>query len=221
MIKTAKISLAALLTVLFAFSANAVEIRVGVSAGFAQLEASGQETLKDSSNVTKATEQANAIIPSIFAELTADNGLGLGYDMIAGSADLTGSTKTRNLQRHDDTGTNKANAEVDGVTTLYLIKMFEKGLYVKAGLSSADVNTKETLGSGSTYKNISVDGKHFGIGMERVSDGGLFLRAGLEHTDFDTLNLTGSQSGASSTSFNKIKADIDMTAAKLSVGKRF
>lgn len=221
MIKLAKISLAALLSVLFAFSANAIDVRVGVSAGFAQLEASGTETLKDSSGTTNLTEQANAVIPSIFAEISADNGLGFGYDWISGSADLAGSTKTRNLQRHDDSGTNKANAEVDGVTTLYLIKMFGNGLYIKAGLSEADVNTKETLSSGSTYKNVSVDGHHFGIGMERENDAGLFIRAGLEHTEFDTLNLTGSQEGGTSGSYNKIKADIDITAAKLSVGKRF
>ena len=57
--------------------------------------------------------------------------------------------------------------------------------------------------------------------MERENDAGLFIRAGLEHTEFDTLNLTGSQEGGTSGSYNKIKADIDITAAKLSVGKRF
>ena len=222
MIKTAKISLAALITVLFAFNANAVEVRVGVSAAYAQLEASGTETLKDTSGVTSHTEQANAVIPSLFGELAMDNGFGIGYDLISGSADLAGSVRSTTLDGPDgDSGTNKANAEVDGVSTLYLIKMFGNGLYIKAGLSEADVNTLETLASGSTYGNKSVDGNMYGIGFERANDSGIFIRAGVEYTDFDTLNLTSGVADAVTATTNKIKADVDMTTAKFSLGKRF
>ena len=162
----------------------------------------------------------------MFAELSMDNGLGIGYDLIAGSADLTGSTKNTIMTADafnagGDTGNNKANAEVDGVHTVYLIKTFGTGLYVKAGISQADVNTKETLDSGTSYGNKSVDGKMFGAGIHKVNDSGIFFRAGVEYTDFDTINLTGSEVGGTALSFNKIKADVDMAAAKFSIGKAF
>jgi len=211
-----------LLTIL---PSNAVEVRVGVSASYAQLEASGSETLKDSAGVTTLTEQANAVIPSIFAELSMDNGFGIGIDVISGSADLAGSTKsTTNVAdplQGGDEGTNKANAEVDGITTVYLTKMFKSGFYVRAGTASADINTKESLASGSVYKNSSVDGKMFGLGFEKSNDAGIFFRAGVDYTDFDTINLVGSQVGGTAGSFNKIKADVDVTAAKFSIGKKF
>tara|TARA_B110001452_G_scaffold182466_1_gene153286 strand:+ start:119 stop:793 length:675 start_codon:yes stop_codon:yes gene_type:complete len=223
--KTIKIAITALfVSALMVLPSNSVEVRIGVSAGYAQLEASGTETLKDSAATTTTTEQANAVIPSMFAELAMDNGFGLGYDMISGSADLSGSTKTRRLSgggTGDDSGTNKASAEVDGVHTVYLIKTFGSGLFVKAGMSSADVNTTEVLSSGSKYGNKSIDGKMYGVGFEKVNDAGIFFRAGVEYTDFDTINLTGDQAGAATTAFNKIKADVDMTSAKFSIGKVF
>ena len=224
MIKLTKISLIALMSVVFAFSSNAAEFRLGVSGGFAHIEASGSETLKDSAAATTITEQANAIIPSLFAELATDGGFGLGVDYVAGSADLAGSTRSRTLDGNDsqDSGTNSANAEVDGLTTVYLIKTFDNGFFLKAGVTEADVNTKETLSSGSEYGNKSVDGSHFGIGMQRNNDNGLFFRFALEHTDFDTLKLEGSQEGvASSGSFNEISASVDITSAKFSIGKAF
>jgi len=226
--KTIKIAITALfVSALMVLPSNSVEVRIGFSAGYAQLEASGTETLKDTSATTTTTEQANALIPSMFAELSMDNGLGLGYDLIAGSADLTGSTKTRRLDggsypgTGDDSGTNKANAEVDGIHTVYLIKTFGSGLYVKAGMSQADVNTTEVLSTGSVYGNKSVDGKMFGAGFHKVNDSGIFFRAGVEYTDFDTVNLIGDQVGGTAGSFNKIKADVDMATAKFSIGKAF
>ena len=223
--KTIKFAITALfVSALMVLPSNSMEIRIGASAGYAQLEASGSETLKDSAAVTTTTEQANAMIPSLFAELAMDNGFGLGYDMISGSADLSGSTKTRRLSgggTGDDSGTNKASAEVDGVNTVYLIKTFGSGLFVKAGISSADINTTEVLSSGSKYGNKSVDGTMYGVGFEKVNDSGIFFRAGVEYTDFDTINLTADQAGATATSFNKVKADVDMTTAKFSIGKLF
>ena len=223
--KTIKIAITALfVSALMVLPSNSVEVRIGISAGYASLEAAGVETLKDVSTTTSTTEQANALIPSIFAELAMDNGFGIGYDHISGTADLSGSTRTKRFSAPgtgDDSGTNKASAEVDGVQTVYLIKTFGTGLYLKAGMSSADVNTTEVLSTGSKYGNKSLDGKMFGLGYHKTNDSGIFFRAGVEHTDFDTLNLTGSEEGGTAGSFNKIKADVDMTTAKFSIGKAF
>jgi hypothetical protein len=225
--KKLRLLIAALfVTSLMSFSVMAAEVRIGVSAGFAHIEASGSETLKDSAVVTAHTEQTNAIIPSFFAELAMDNGLGIGYDYISADPDLAASERSNTLtattdDNTSDTGTNKANASIDKLSTVYLIKTFESGFLVKAGLTGADVTTKETLASGSTYGNKSVDGKMFGIGYGAKLDSGVFFRTAIEVTDYDTLNLTSGVADAVTGTTNTIKADIDTTVAKFSVGKAF
>ena len=213
------------LVMTFAFIApSTADVRIGLSAAVAQIDADGSETLKDSGTIKNHSEQANAIIPSGFLELSHSSGFGIGVDLVTGSADLAASARSRIMVAEggaEDSGTNKANAEVDGITSVYLIKTFDSGFFVKLGTAEADVNTVETLDSGSAYKNASVDGTHYGAGFERVGDNGVFFRTALEHTDFDSLSLTGSQVGGTSGSFNKIKASVDVTTAKFSVGKKF
>ena len=212
---------------LMALPAVAVEFRVGISAGLAGIEATGTETLKDSSKKTAHNEDAVAVVPSFFTELAMDNGLGIGYDRVAGSASFDAKTKNNDTKDAagavvgNDTGTNKASADVDGLDTIYLIKKFNSGLLIKFGKTSADVKTIETLNTGTTYGNKSVNGTTIGIGWETSNDNGLFVRTSVESTSFDSLKLTGTQAGADAASFNKIDADIDMTMAKVSVGKVF
>ena len=219
-----KITLIAVISsVLMVLPSNAVDFRIGVAAQFAQIESSGSETLKDTAKVTSTTVEANAIVPSLFAELAMDNGFGVGIDHISGASDLVGSSKTSNngASTGEDTGSQVASAEVDGITAMYFIKSFDNGLFIKAGTASADINTKETLATGSTYGNKSVDGTHYGIGYERSNDSGLFVRTMYEHTDFDTITLTGTEVGGTASSFNTIKANVDVTAIKFAVGKKF
>ena len=223
--KKLKITLISILaSAVMTVSSYSLDVKIGLSAGFAALEASGTETLKDSSVVTSHTEQANAIIPSIFVEVAMDNGFGIGLDSVTGSADLAGSAHTRTNvadAASDDAGTQSAQAEVTSIRTAYLIKQFQNGLLIKIGRASADVNTLETLGTGTAYGNKSVDGSHIGIGYQAINDSGIFFRASVENTNFDTLSLTGDSAGASATSFNVIKADIDVQTAKFSIGKSF
>ena len=223
--KKLKITLISILaSAVMTVSSYSMDFKIGLSAGFAALEASGTETLKDSSAVTSHTEQANAVIPSIFIEVAMDNGFGIGLDSVTGSADLAGSAHTRTNVADlapDDAGTQSAQAEVKSIRTAYLIKQFQNGLLVKFGSATADVNTLETLATGTAYGNVSVDGTHAGIGYQTISDNGLFFRATVENTNFDTISLTGSQVGGTSGSFNVIKADVDVQMAKFSIGKSF
>merc|ERR1711935_367511 len=104
------------------------------------------------------------------------------------------------------TGTNKTSADVDGLDTIYLIKKFESGLLVKFGRTSANVKTIETLSTGTTYGDKSVDGTTIGIGWETANDSGLFVRTSVESTSFDSLKLTGTEAGADTASFNTVDA---------------
>ena len=109
---------------------------------------------------------------------------------------------------------------LNGLTT-YLIKSLDSGFLIKVGMASADINTKETLGTGSTYGNKSVDGAHYGIGYDINRDSGAFVRTSLEHTDFDEITLKSGVADAVTGTFNNVKANVDVTMVKFSIGKKF
>lgn len=223
--KILKISAISFICALLTISTATAEVRLGLSAGFAHLEVDGKETLKDTSVITTHSEQANVIIPSIFAEFATDGGFGIGFDWVPGSADLSASNRTRiangQAGQGNDTGNNVANAEIDGLSTIYLHKTFSSGMFLKVGHSSADVNTTETLASGSTYGNTSVDGVVLGLGFTNSTDSGAFFRASVEYTDYDDISLTSQVADAVTATTNKIDASVDATVAKLSIGKSF
>jgi hypothetical protein len=198
---------------------NAVEKRIGVAVGYTNVEGDGTETLKDSGKKASKTVDDNTIIPSIFFELAADNGFGLGIEHVPGTADI--GTGSRADDDEDTAGGNKASAEIDGLTSLYAIKTFDNGFFLKAGMTQTDVITKETLNTGSTYGNKSVNGKLIGIGMHKTNDAGLFFRASAEYTAYDSFKLTSGVADAVSGTKNTIDADIDTTAFKISIGKAF
>ena len=83
-------------------------------------------------------------------------------------------------------------------------------------MSSIDVTTKETTNgtNGGTYSNASLDGTNLGIGLKGVTASNIIWKLAYEETDFDTLNLT-------STTSNKISANLDTSAISLSLGYRF
>jgi len=202
---------------------NSIEKRIGIAAGFTSVSADGTETLKDSAAKHTTEAEENTIIPSLFAELAMDNGFGLGIEHVPGAADINSSarSKTNDKLGTNDSGTNKASAEIDGLLSVYLIKSFDSGFFVKAGQSSTTVNTKEVLDTGSKYKNADIDGTLLGLGFHKASDTGLFFRVSGEYTDYDDIKLTSQTADAVSGTTNKITASVDTVAFKLSVGKAF
>ena len=202
---------------------NSIEKRIGIAAGFTSVSADGTETLKDSGAKHTTEAEENTIIPSLFAELAMDNGFGLGIEHVPGAADINSSarSKTNDKLGTNDSGTNKASAEIDGLTSIYIIKTFQNGLFVKAGQTSTTVNTKEVLSTGSTYKNADVDGTVLGLGMHKTNDNGFFYRVSGEYTDYDTIKLTSGVADAVSGTVNTISANVDTVAFKVSIGKAF
>ena len=202
---------------------NSIEKRIGIAAGFTSVSADGTETLKDSGAKHTTEAEENTIIPSLFAELAMDNGFGLGIEHVPGAADINSSarSKTNDKLGTNDSGTNKASAEIDGLTSIYVIKTFQNGLFVKAGQTSTTVNTKEVLSTGSTYKNADVDGTVLGLGMHKTNDNGFFYRVSGEYTDYDSIKLTSGTADAATGKVNTISANVDTVAFKVSIGKAF
>ena len=220
-----KITIIAASIMLLVFAnVNAAEKRIGVSGAFTQFSSDGTETMKSSGTKTSKTQDENVVVPSIFIEVANDNGLAIGLDFMPIEAELGSGTNARTDTDTDDAsdtaGNNKVSAELTSHTTLYLSKSLgDNGAYLKGGLAMATIDTTETLATGSKYGNEDVTGLLIGLGINRDNANGTFFRSELTYTDYEdvTINGTADSDGVK----NKIDADIDAVAFRISIGKAF
>ena len=200
-------------------------ISVGISASLADIQTDGKEILKHSGNETTASISDSAVIPSVFVEYNSNilNGLTIGIDYVPEDANMGSKSVTKTDTDEDDasdtSGTNKADAELTDLITVYLeLPLGDEGFYVKAGASHVLVNTKETLATGGTYENQSVGGVMGGVGLRKLGLGGTnaFMKMEVSYTDFHEVKL--SDTGRTGT---QIIADVDAVQGKISLGYRF
>ena len=90
--------------------------------------------------------------------------------------------------------------------------------FARLGIVRASVDTTETLATGTTYGNEDVNGFVIGYGVQKSGEGS-FVRLEGTYTMYDDLTFNGSLDGDSVR--NKVEAEIDALALKLSVGKSF
>ncbi len=207
------------LITMFTFLGKAyAEMSYGVSLAFTEINASGTET--EGTEQTNADVDNSVIVPSLFAEYAMTDSLSIGLDFIPLSADVSDSTKTRNDTETSVSGTadetttartNKAQAELENHTTLYVNYMWNDMYYVKAGMAFVTLNTTESLGTGSKYGNEDIYAGVFGIGAK--SDNHRFE---LLYTDYEDISLTSSVARTDVTVNNKIEADLDTVMFKYS-----
>ena len=196
--------------------ANA-DVRFGVSAAYTQIEADGTETEGGEKNSASASH--DVIIPSLFIELEGDK-FALGLDYIPIDADVSDKTKSRTDTEKSVTGNKattsttreqKANAELSDHLTLYATYKLTDTFYVKGGMALVSLDTTESLGTGSKYGNVDIDGVLYGFGF---TDGNSRLE--LAYTDYDDINLTSTVARTGVTTNNKISADLDTLSLKYS-----
>ena len=200
-------------------SANAFAgVNIGISGAFTMLESTGTETTKSSSEKNNGSKDETVIVPSLFIEMQAANGIAIGLDYVPGEAEL--GSGTGDNDDAETSGANKASAELVSHNTLYvLVPVGDAGMYVKGGLARGTVDTTETLATGTTYGNEDVDGLMIGFGFQRDNDNGMFVRAEGTYTDYDDVKFNGALDGDSVR--NVVDADIDALALRLSLGKSF
>lgn len=203
---------------MFSLASAEVGINVGVSGNLGAFSATGSETENDEKNKEDAVAAAGWA--SIFVEKTLGDRLTIGVDYVPSALE----SETSETERRDKTTTdaqtvqtNKVQVDFTDLTTLYLSLNVTDNLYVKAGAMQVDVETNESLGTGSKYGNTSLDGTLIGIGFNNQYDNGMFVRLEGNYMDFDGASLTSSTNSA-----NKISIDdLQGVSAKLSLGKSF
>lgn len=194
------------------------EISFGISAAVTKIDASGTET----EGGEKSTGDADntVIVPSIFAEYGFSDTISIGLDFIPLKADVSNKTKSRTDTETSVTGNKatvattrnqKAQAELQNHITLYANYMLSDTYFLKVGVASVELETKESLATGSKYGNEDVLGGVLGIGAK--SDNHRFE---LVYTDYEDINLKSSVARTGVTTNNTIDADLDTLALKYS-----
>ena len=212
-----------LLSFLFiSFSTANAEIGVGVTGAFHSFEASGTETTRQSLQKNTGSHDEDVMVPELFIEAIADNGLAFGLSYIPtrelGNKSRSDTTTTGDGQ---DTGTYTAKAELENVIQFYtdvpVIDLGGATVYGKFGVQHATVATLESLNSGSTYPDQDVFGLTFGLGAKGdLPFGNLYYKAEATHTNFDDISMDSNSSPA-----NKVDAELEDTAVKFSIGYKF
>jgi hypothetical protein len=235
MIKLRKMLIAVVATASLMTSAFAGEYSFGVTGSFMDLDAKGTETdrltaaganVADTSTRTKAISE-DAFTGSIYIEYTADTRFPftIGGEYTPGTVDIGGKftrTDTETSATGEDetvsiTRGRNASASASNFSTLYTELSIWKALYVRAGMSNISVNhSNDSLMTGQTDLN----GTNLGLGFKGKTNGGVQWKLSYQETDYDTLNLRSSGNSVAANSTG-VKADLDTTAVRFSLGKSF
>ena len=205
--------------VMLAFSsASYAEMKYGVSGALTFIDATGTETEGGEKNNGDADNIV--VIPSVFAEYAFSDTVSIGLDYIPFKADVSDKTKKRTEQETSVTGTTtttstsrtqSAQAELKNHITLYANYNLDNGLYLKGGVAHVTLNADESLGTGSKYGEDDILGYLIGFGVESGN-----WRTELTYTDYEDISLTSSVARSGVTTNNKIDADLDAVALRVS-----
>ena len=203
------------------------EWSAGVSVSRGGYEASGTETAGTESEKNSSSEKAEFTYPSIFVEYNLGS-VSLGLDVIPGSVTTDEQARTDNgvgdtgITTGNDIITNKVSVELSRHVSLYaLVPITDIGAFVRVQIIRVDVETKDTLGSGSAYPDTTMNGASLSLGYQHDT-GGVFVRAEVGYTEYENITVTSiGATNEAGTVFNKVGADVDGTWARISIGKAF
>ena len=213
-----KTLLVIMITMLTFVGKSYAEMTYGISVGLTKINADGTETEGGETNSGSADH--NVIIPSLFAEYAYSDTISVGLDYIPMKADVSDKTKSRSDTETSVTGTTtttstsrtqSAQAELSNHVTLYSNYMLTDTAFVKAGVAFVQLNTDESLGTGSNYGNEDIYGAVIGIGSKQGNS-----RFEIVYTDYEDVSLTSTVARTGVTTNNKIDADLDTLAFKYS-----
>jgi len=221
----------AYMTPLMAFSFG-----VGGSFGGTHIEIDGSETMNHRTANTKLTKKKDfqAALASAYAQVIVGesyfgdgNGFALGYEHNFGEANVKEETTSGNSTRTNitsiigavETGTQRAEGTLKNLDTFFVETpgFTPLGIFLKAGMSTMDIITKEDLYTGGTFGDGSVDGAMWGFGFKK-SAGGFQVKTEFNYTDWDTLSLSNTGTDAGS---NKISITPEQWSGKLTLGYNF
>ena len=134
-----------------------------------------------------------------------------------------GSKSRTDSNSAGDSGTYKAEAELENVVQFYVdiptpLNLAGYDIYTKLGVQHATIATLESLNSGSTYPDQDLLGFTLGLGTkgDLAFGNNTYYKAEVTYTDFENYSA-GDEAGTG----NRVEADLEDIALKLSVGYKF
>ena len=195
------------------------EMGIGVSGAMISIDGDGSETTRQSGEVNKGSHSEDTVIPEVFVEFIGDSGaFGISYIPTRDVGSKSRTDAESPADTDSDDGTYSAKAELDNVIKVYgdiNVGSFAGGTpYLTVGLQHVELVTLESLNSGATYPNKNLFGYTVGLGLKGdLPYGSLYYKGEVTYTDFETYEADGAG--------NKVVADLDATAARLSIGYKF
>jgi len=197
-------------SLLIATSAQA-EGMIGAKLGIGDLSADAQSYTAGSTSYAAESKDVDSPYGAVFMEVAIPqkDGLSIGLEYVPFTATISLDKK------ESSTG-----ADLDDYTTLYVQYMQDidiGSVYVKAGMSQADISAVVNPDSTIVSQDDEISGTMIGVGLQREING-LFGRIEATHTDLDDVSITTTSNG--STSVKKTGSG-DITTLSLSIAKSF
>jgi len=207
-----------LLSFLFiSFQSVKAEVGFGISGAYHMLEADGHEITRNSGQRNAGNHSDDILVPEAFLEIiNGDLAMGLSY---IPTRDMGGKSRS-DTNGEGDTGTYTAAAEFDNVIQFYFDYSFAEALgasiYSKIGVQHATLVTVESLNSGSTYPNEDLYGLTLGLGAKGDLAGNVYYKTEVAYTNFEDYDKQDTAGTG-----NKVEADLEDIAVRLSLGYKF
>ncbi len=188
----------------------------------------GEEHLKQSGNISKGDTTETMQIPSLFLEYNtgemANSGDGWvwGVDIVPFETKLVEEVRSTTDQIVNSGGsgssiTQNIQADLRFHTTLYVETPGKLGgFYGKLGVSTVQLDTNESLGTGSEYANEQLLGVTAGIGIKRYF-GNLYAKIEGTGSKYEKVSLHSQQSDAQTT----IEVDPSALQVRFAIGVAF
>ena len=200
-----------------------VGAKIGITAALGYFETSAKEKEDSETSASRDAEGLGAF-GAIFLEKELTDVVSVGVEYTPTAFETEESTHLQTDQKGKSSGaaatqTQKAQVDFTNLMTVYAMARPGNidGLYLKAGYVQVDVETNETLGTGSTYPNSDMDGFTLGVGIDRDLPNGAFVRAEGSYMQLGGITVTSTNNTANSVTTD----DVDGYLVKMSVGKAF
>ena len=211
-----------LLSFLFiSFQSVKAEMGFGITGALHMFDASGTETTRTSGEKNTGSHSEQVVVPELFLEAITDNGGAVGISYIP-TREL-GSKSRTDSNSAGDSGTYKAEAELDDLIQIYVDFPLNTNLagydvYAKVGIQHATIVTLESLNSGSTYPDEDVLGYTFGIGTkgDLAFGNNLYYKAEALYTAFEDYSA-----GDTANTGNTVTAELEDIALKFSIAYKY
>ena len=195
-------------------------VNIGASLNAGVFHGTGQEN--ENGELSSEDATGAAAYASIFVEASGER-FAVGIDYVPGGLESeTAESNRRDVTDKSDDGaftyvTNSVQVDFEDLTTLYVALNITENFYVKAGLVTVDVITKESLGTGSKYGNGDLDGTMYGIGYHSEFGNGMFARI-----EGNVMDMGGQKLTSTTNSDNTVELkDVVGATGKISIGKSF